>query len=100
MALFSRRYHLLIQLTNTLNYFSAGFRLLLVQNFGFALWKCWRNFQDLNFTMIGLTLFQRYACRFSKFIGHDQHFHLGMEGSLHNGPFFDSFQHKQIEKDF
>ena len=50
--------------------------------------------------MIDLTLFQRYACRFSKFIGHDQYFHLEMEGSLHNGPFFDSFQHKQNEKDF
>ena len=38
--------------------------------------------------------------RFSRFIGHDQYFHIGMEGSLHNGSFFDSFQHKQNEKDF
>ena len=37
LALFSRRYHLLVQLTNALNYCSAGFRLLLVEDFDFAL---------------------------------------------------------------
>ena len=42
--------------------------------------------------------FQRYACRFSKFHGHDQYFHLEMEGSLHSLSILDSFQHKQNEK--
>ena len=101
LALFSCRYHLLVKLTNTLNNCLAGFRLLFFQDFGFALWKCWRNVQDLNSRMIVLTFFfQRYACRFSKFYGHDLYFHLEMEGSLHNGSFFDSFQHKQNKKDF
>ena len=53
--------------------------------------------QDLKFRM---TFFQRYAYRFSKFYEPDQYFHLGMEGSLYNRSFFDSFQHKQNEKGF
>ena len=47
-----------------------------------------------------MTFFQRYAYRFSKFYEPDQYFHLGMEGSLYNRSFFDSFQHKQNEKGF
>ena len=37
LAIFSRRYHLLVRSTNTLNNCPPGFRILLVKCFGFVL---------------------------------------------------------------
>ena len=99
LALFSRRYHLLVISTDTLNNCSPGFRLLFVKCFGFALRKCWRVFQDLNFTMMRLNFFPGVFIS-SKFYGLDQYFHLQMEKSLHNRSLFDSFQHEQNEREF
>ena len=41
-----------------------------------------------------------FLCRSCQFYEQDQYFHLGMEVSLHNHSFFDSFQHEQNERKF
>ena len=98
LAFFCRRCQFLVKLMKTLNTCSRGFRLQLISSFGFALWKFWQNFQDLNFTMMSLTFFQRFCLfRFSKFYECNQHFLLGMEGSLHNCSFLIVFINRMKE---